>query len=117
MSLRTETYTLGEDITQVRPHSARFQFLESVDPVTVTVIANRSSELTRRSLDTSNYLLSLTIPGFPFDLDVEGYKNATIALLGVGICTEFQFQFDGPGNWSIYQIKTAAFPSMPLIAS
>ena len=117
MSLRTETYTLGEDITQVRPHSARFQFLESVDPVTVTVIANRSSELTKRSLDTSNYLLSLTIPGFPFDLDVEGYKNATIALLGVGICTEFQFQFEGSGNWAIYQIKTAAFPSMPLIAS
>ena len=117
MSLRAETYTVGEDITQVRPHSARFQFLESDDPVVVTVLANRSSVLTRRTVDTTSYLLSLTIPGFPFDLDVEGYKNATLGLLGLGICTEFQFLLEGTGNWTLYQIKTAAFPSMPLIAT
>lgn len=117
MSLRTATYTLGEDITQVRPHSVRFQFLESEDPVMVTVLANRSSELTKFSVATSNYLLSLTIPSFPFDLDVEGYANATIGLLGLGICTEFQFLLAGTGNWTIYQIKTAAFLSMPLLAT
>jgi hypothetical protein len=116
-SLRTETYTVGEDITQVRPHSVRFQFMESEDPVDVTVLANRTSELTRRSVDTTNYLLTLTIPGFPFDLDVEGYKNVTLGLLGLGICSEFQFLFAGSGNWTLYQIKTAVFPSMPLIAT
>lgn len=117
MSLRTATYTIGEDITQVRPHSVRFQFLESVDPVNVTVIANRSSELMVKSVNTTTYLLSLTIPAFPFDLDIEGYANATLSLLHTGICTEFQFELEGTGNWALYQIKTAAFPSMPLIAS
>lgn len=117
MSLRMETYTLGEDITQVRPHSVRFQFLESVDPVNVTVLANRAQELLKRNVPTSGAFLSLPIPGFPFDLDVEGYCNQTIGLMGIGICTEFQFVLEGTGNWTLYQIKTAVFPSMPLIAT
>lgn len=116
-SVRTRSFTFGEDINQIRPHSARFQFLESDDPVDVTVIADRTIELTRRTLATSNSLLSLPIAGFPFDLDKSGYKNSAIGLLGSGICTELQFLLEGTGNWTLYQIKAAAFESMPLIAS
>lgn len=108
---------LGEDIGQIRPHSVRFQFLESQDPVNVTVIADRVIELAKRAIQTNNYLLSLTIPGFPFDLDEDGFKNVALGLLGVGLCTEFQFLLEGTGNWSLYQIKTAAFPSMPIVAT
>lgn len=115
--LRTRSFTFGESINQVRPHSARFQFLESEDPVTVTVIADRFIELVRRDLTTSNYLLSLTIPGFPFDLDTEGYCNQVLGLLSAGICTELQFHLEGTGNWTLYQIKTSAFEVMPLVAT
>jgi hypothetical protein len=113
----SEQYMSGININQLRPHSARFQFLESVDPVTVSVIADRTIELLKRTLDTSGYLLSLTIPGFPFDLDVEGYKNAVIGLLGTGLCNELQFEFEGTGNWTLYQIKASAFETMPLLAT
>jgi hypothetical protein len=115
--LKTRSFTFGEDINQIRPHSARFQFLESDDPVDITVIADRTIELSKRSVSTNSYLLSLPIAGFPFDLDKEGYKNVPIGLLGVGICTELQFVLEGTGNWTLFQIKAAAFESMPLIAT
>jgi hypothetical protein len=113
----SEQYMSGINISQLRPHSVRFQFLESVDPVTVSVIADRTIELLKRTLDTSGYLLSLTIPGFPFDLDVEGYQNAVIGLLGTGICNELQFEFEATGNWTLYQIKASAFETMPDLAT
>jgi hypothetical protein len=112
----SEQYMTGININQLRPHSARFQFLESEDPVTVTAIADRNIQLIKQILDTSGYLLSLTIPGFPFDLDTEGYKQAAIGLLGVGICTELQFELEGTGNWTLYQIKASAFETMPILA-
>jgi hypothetical protein len=115
--LRNRSFTFGADINQIRPHSARFQFLESDDPVDITVIADRTIELTKRNTPTNNYLLSLTIPGFPFDLDRQGYANVPIGLLSVGICTELQFLLEGTGNWTLYQIKVAAFASMPLVAT
>jgi hypothetical protein len=113
----SEQYTAGISINRIRPHSARFQFLESADPVMVSVIADRTIQLMSRTLDTSGFLLSLTIPGFPFDLDAEGYANAVIGLLGTGLCSELQFEFNGTGNWTLYQIKTSAFESAPVLAA
>jgi hypothetical protein len=115
--LRSRSFTFGEDINQIRPHSVRFQFLESDDPVDITTIADRTIELTKRNTATNNYLLSLTIPGFPFDLDREGYKNVPMGLLSAGICTELQFLLEGTGNWTLFQIRVAAFASMPLVAT
>ena len=115
--LLSRSFTFGEDINQIRPHSARFQFLESEDPVDITVIADRTIILKRANTPTNNYLLVLPIPKFPFDLDKEGYRNAPLGLLGVGICTELQFLLEGTGNWTLYQIKASAFESMPLIAT
>jgi hypothetical protein len=100
-------------INQIRPHSVLFQFLQSQDPVNITVIADRVVELLKRTTSTTGYLLQLTIPGFPFDLDGEGYLNVTLGLLGVGICNEIAFELESPGNWTLFQVKTTAFPSMP----
>jgi len=116
-SLYSKSFNFGTDINQIRPHSARFLFLESDDVVKVTAIADRSIELTKRDLATTNYLLSLTIPRFPFDLDVEGYNVGVIGLLKTGICTELQFKLENPGNWTLYQIQAAAFVSMPQVAT
>ena len=115
--LRSRSFTFGENINQIRPHSARFQFLESDDAVDITVIADRATELIKRNTPTSNSLLSLPIPRFSFDLDREGFMNVPIGLLGVGICTELQFLLEGTGNWSLFQIKVAAFESMPLLST
>jgi len=112
--LLSRSFTFGEDINQIRPHSARFQFLESEDPVTITAIADRAAEVAKRDVATTAYLLSLTIPSFPFDLDIEGYKIQPIALLKTGICTELQFRLEGTGNWTLYQILASAFESHPL---
>jgi len=115
--LLSRSFTFGTDINEVRPHSGRFQFLDSEDVVTVTAIADRSVELVHRDLATSPYLLSLTIPRFPFDLDTEGYVNRIIGLLKTGICSELQFRFTGTGNWTLFQIKASAFSSMPQLAT
>jgi len=110
----SQQYTVGGIINQIQPHSARFQFLESDDPVDITIWADRTIELLKKSTPTNNYRLSLTIPGFPFDLDKEGYYNLPISLMNVGICTEMQVELAGPGNWTLYQIKCSAFEAMPL---
>jgi hypothetical protein len=115
--LLSRSFTFGTDINQIRPHSGRFLFLDSVDNVNVTVIADRSVQLAHRTLSTTPYLLSLTIPGFPFDLDTEGYVQRVIGLLKTGICTELQFQFEGTGNWVLFQIRASAFSSMPQVAT
>ena len=112
----SRAFTFGEDVNQFRPHSVRIQFLDSTDPVMLTVFGDRAAELYKRQLVTSSYLLSLTIPGFPFDLDIEGYKIQAVGLLKTGICSELQVQLEAPGNWTVYQIKAAAFESMPLVA-
>lgn len=113
----SQAYTYGQSINQIRPHSARLQFLESLDLVNLSVIINRSAEAFNCDLETVTYLLSLTIPGFPFDLDVEGYRNVIIGLLAVGLCSELQIQLSGTGNWTLYMVKVSAFQSMPLIAT
>jgi hypothetical protein len=84
--------------------------------VTITAIGDRAAELIKRNVLTTPYLLSLTIPGFPFDLDIDGFKVQPIALLKTGIMHELQFRLEGTGNWTIYQIKVSAFESMPLVA-
>ena len=114
-TIRGRAFTFGEDINQIRPHSMRFQFLESEDPVQFTALADRTIELYKRTLDTSSYLLSLTIPGFPFDLDREGFAQRVVALLKTGICTELQFLLEGTGNWTLFSVKAAAFETHPLI--
>jgi hypothetical protein len=114
--LLSRSFTFGEDINQVRPHSARFQFLESTDPVTITAIADREAETAKRAVATSASLLSLTIPSFPFDLDTEGYLIQVLALLKTGICTELQFRLEATGNWTLFQIMASAFESMPILA-
>jgi hypothetical protein len=113
-SLLSRAFTFSEDINQIQPHSARFQFLESDDPVDITVWADRTIELLKTDTQTNNYRLSLTIPGFPFDLDKEGYYNLPLSLMGLGICSEMQVELSGTGNWTIYQIKVTAFEAMPL---
>jgi hypothetical protein len=113
-SLLSRSFTFSESINQIQPHSARFQFLESDDPVDITIWADRTIELLKKSTPTNNYLLTLTIPGFPFDLDKEGYYNLALSLMNVGICTELQVALAGPGNWTLYQIKCSAFEAMPL---
>jgi hypothetical protein len=115
--LMSRSFTFGEDINQVRPHSVRLQFLDSEDPVQISVYADREIEIHSKQYETSGALLSLPIAGFPFDLDVEGYMNVPIALLHTGICTELQVELEGTGNWVLYQIRAAAFESMPLVAT
>jgi len=115
--LLSRSFTFGTDINQIRPHSGRFLFLDSVDNVTVTAIADRATELIRRNVVTTPYLLSLTIPGFPFDLDIEGYVQRAIGLLKTGICTELQFRLESTGNWVLFQIVASAFSSMPQVAT
>jgi hypothetical protein len=113
-SLLSKSFTFSEAINQIQPHSTRLQFLESDDPVDITIWADRTIELLKKNTPTNNYLLTLTIPGFPFDLDKEGYYNLPLSLMNTGICTELQVSLSGPGNWTLYQIKCSAFEAMPL---
>lgn len=113
---RSFTGTGDRDVNQVRPHSVRLRFMESADPVDITVWGDRALKLHEDNYPTTTYLLSLTIPGFPFDLDTEGYCNVPISLMNTGICTEFQVELSGPGNWTLFQIKASMLPSMPMIA-
>jgi hypothetical protein len=116
-TITTRAFTFNEDVNQIRPHSGRFQFLDSVDPVNITALADRKVQVANRTFQTTGYLLSLTIPGFPFDLDTGGFVIQVMGLLKTGICHELQFQLQGTGNWTLYQIKAAAFESVPLLAT
>jgi hypothetical protein len=109
-----QTYQYGGNINQIQPHSAHIQFIESDDPVTVTAWGDRTILLTEADTPTNNYLLSLTIPGFPFDLDKTGFYNFPFSLSGCGICNELQIGLSGPGNWTVFQMRVAAFEAMPL---
>lgn len=112
--LVSQQYASGGTMNQIQPHSAKIQFLESDDPVNVTAWGDRTIELVRANSVTNNFLLVLTIPGFPFDLDKAGFYNLPLSLSGCGICNELQIELDGTGNWTVYQIKAAAFEAMPL---
>ena len=103
------------DVNQIRPNAVRLRFLQSADPVNVTVWGDRTLQLHKVNYPTTTSLLSLPIAGFPFDLDVEGYKNVPISLMHCGICTEMQVELTGNGNWTIFEIKTSLFPSMPMV--
>jgi hypothetical protein len=110
-----QQYTYGGKVNQIQPHSAKIQFIESDDPVDVTIWGDRTIRLLDQSSPTNNYLLTLTIPGFPFDLDKTGYYNLPMSLMNVGICNELQVELSGTGNWTVYQMKLAAFEAMPLV--
>jgi hypothetical protein len=110
-----QQYQFGGKINQIQPHSAQIQFIESDDPVDVTIWGDRTVRLLDTSSPTTNYLLTLTIPGFPFDLDKTGYYNLPMSLMNVGICNELQVELSGIGNWTVYQMKLAAFEAMPLV--
>ena len=110
----TDQYQSGGSLNQIQPQSAKVQFVESDDPVDITVWGDRTIELAKTNTPTNNYLLVLTIPGFPFDLDKTGYYNLPLSLSGCGICNEVQLEFSGTGNWTLYQFKVAAFEAMAL---
>ena len=112
--IASEQYTYGGSINQIQPHSAKIQFIESDDPVDVTVWGDRTIELVKKNSPTNNYLLTLTIPGFPFDLDKTGFYNFPLSLSGTGICNELQLELSGTGNWTVFQMRVAAFEAMPL---
>lgn len=113
-SLITRSFTFGEAMQQIQPFGTRLQFLDSEEDVDVTVILDRTIEPLTRNSPTSGSLLQLTIPSLPFDLDVMGYYNLPISLIGVGICTELQLQIEGTGNWTLFQVKVAAWETVPL---
>jgi hypothetical protein len=118
--LMSRSFALGSDqdsINQIRPHSVRLRFIESDDPVDITIWGDRTIELRKDNYPTTTSLLSLPIPGFPFNLDVTGYKNVPIALMASGICTELQVELSGPGNWTVAQIKASMLSSMPLVTT
>jgi hypothetical protein len=113
-SMISRSFTFGEPINQIQPASVRLQFLESEEDVDLTVILDRTIEPLTRSSPTSGSLLQLTIPSLPFDLDVTGYYNLPISLIGTGICNEVQIQIEGTGNWTLFQMKVAAWETVPL---
>lgn len=113
-SLISRSFTFSETINQVQPHSAKIQFLESVDPVSVCAILDRTIELEEVDTPTGQQGLTLPIPGFTFNLTEQGYFNFPMSLAGAGLCSEIQIELEGEGNWSLYQIKLTAFEAAPL---
>ena len=113
-SLMSRSFTFSESVNQIQPHSAKIQFLESDDDVDITIWGDRTIRLLDASSPTNNYLLTLTIPGFPFDLDKTGFYNLPLSLMASGICNELQVELAGIGNWTVFQMKMAAFEAMPL---
>lgn len=112
--LRTRSFTFGETINRFQPNSALVQFLESADPVDITLIADRTIDITKVNTPTGQSGLTLPISGFPFDLVEQGYYNRPMALAHFGICNEVQLEFEGEGNWSLSQIKLTAYEAAPL---
>jgi hypothetical protein len=113
--LTTRSFTFSESLNQIQPHSAKLQFLESEEDVTITVIVDRTIEPITTVSATSGALLQLTIPGLPFDLDLTGFYYCPLSLLSIGICNELQIQIEGDGNWTIFQVKVAAWEAAPMM--
>ena len=112
--IRTRSFTFSETINQIQPHTARIQFLESNDPVDVTVITDRTIKLRKVNTPTGQQGLSIPIPGFTFSLTEQGYYNLPMSLNNIGVCSEIQLELEAPGNWSLYQLKLTAFEAAPL---
>jgi hypothetical protein len=110
-------YTSQTGLNQIQPHSARLQFLESVDNVNITVILDRTIEPLTLNSVTSGALLQLTIPALPFDLDTTGYYYLPLSLMNVGTCAELQIELEGTGNWTLFQLKVAAWEAAPLMTT
>jgi hypothetical protein len=119
-SLISRSYTFTDytfpNFNQLQPYSAKLQFLESEENVDVTMVIDRTIEPLTLNSPTSGSLLQLTIPALPFDLDVTGYYNLPISLMSIGVCTELQIEVTGEGNWTLFQIKVAAWQTAPLLA-
>lgn len=115
-NLLTRAFTFNKGVNQIQPNSALIQFLESKDPVDICVIADRTIELSRYNTPTGDTGLSLPIPGFPFTLTKRGYYILPLSLNHFGICSEIQIEFEGSGNWSVYQIKLTAYEAAPLLS-
>ena len=122
-SLVTRSFTFGlfsmtaqyiPQMNQIQPHSVKIQFLESVDDVTVTILVDRYSEVLKTVSQTSGSYLVLPIAAIPFDLDVIGYFYLPLSLMSVGICDEVQVQLEGDGNWTVFQVRLAAYEYAPL---
>jgi hypothetical protein len=114
--LTSRAFTFTNDVNLIEPHKALIQFLESEDTVDVTIWADRTIQLRRIDTATNIYKLTLPIPGFPFDLDKEGYYLLPISLSYLGVCSELQIELEGEGNWTLFQIKATAFTHAPLIS-
>jgi hypothetical protein len=114
-SLTSRSYTFGEAIYQIQPYAGRLQFLDSEENVDITVVVDRTVEPLTLNSPTSGSLLQLTIAQLPFDLDTSGYYYLPISLLSIGFCAELQFKLAGSGNWTLFQIKLAAFEAAPLL--
>jgi hypothetical protein len=111
--LRSRSFTFGENINRIQPYSALVQFLESEDPVDISVIADRTIQMTKRNTPTGQQGLSLPIPGFTFNLTEQGFYDFPMSLAHFGLCNEVQLDFEGVGNWSLYQLKLTAFEAAP----
>jgi hypothetical protein len=119
-SMISRSYTFTDytfpNFNQLQPYSAKLQFLQSVENVDVTIVIDQTIEPLTLNSPTSGALLQLTIPGLPFDLDATGYYNLAMSLMSVGVCTELQIEITGSGNWTLFQIKVAAWQTAPLLA-
>ena len=91
------------------PYNAKFTFLESDNPVTITAILDRQQTSYSTVETTSLGSTNLVIPALPFNLGGTGYKIDSIALLKLGLCNELQFQLRGTGNWTLAKILCSAF--------
>lgn len=110
-----QAYAYGGSLNQIAPYSSKFQFLDSEEDVDISVILDRTILLFIRSSPTSGNLLQLPIPGFTFDLDLGGYFNFPMSLMNAGTCNELQFELEGDGNWTLYQIQLTAFQAAPMV--
>ena len=62
----------GGNINQIQPHSAKIQFMESDDPVDITIWADRTIPLVKKNSPTNNYLLQPDHSGFPIRFGQSG---------------------------------------------
>ena len=69
--IRSRSFTFSETVNQIQPHTAKIQFLESADPVDVTVIADRTIKL--RKVNTPDRRQR----AFPADSRVHVQLNGT----------------------------------------
>ena len=114
--LLSRSFTFNQTTNRIQPYNALIQFLESHDPVDVTVIADRTVKLVDYSSPTGQQGLTLPIPGFPFSLTEQGYYNLPLGLNFLGVCNELQLEFSGTGNWSLAQMKVNAFDAAAELA-